>query len=154
MPNRFPIMGTSTEIDNAAPPLLKASTTIAFGAVRTLNATPVSVIPAPGAGYFIEVESIHAWLDYGSTGYDAVASGDDLSFKYTNASGAKVTGDIAGPTFGDASADAHRVARGVAVTPVGNAAVVAHILATEWFGAAGNSPLKIEAYYRVRPLEF
>lgn len=134
--------------------LIRRVTTIATAAVRTLNATPVSVVPAPGAGFFIEVDSVRVMLDYNSAGYDAVAgSGEDLSFKYTNASGAKVTGDIAGWGFGDATSDQQRLARGVAVTPVANAAIVAHILSGEWYSAAGNSPLLVEVFYRVRRVQ-
>lgn len=131
--------------------LIRRVTTIPFASVRTLNATPVSVVPAPGAGFFNDVESVRVMLDYGSAAYDAVAgSGEDLAFKYTNASGSKVTGDIAGSGFGDATSDQQRLARGVAVTPVSNAAIVAHILAGEWYSAAGNSPLLVEVFYRVR----
>lgn len=131
--------------------LIRRVTTITSTQVRTLNATPVSVVPAPGAGFFVEVDSVRVMLDYNSAAYDGVAgSGEDLSFKYTNASGAKVTGDIAGSGFGDATSDQQRLVRGVAVTPVSNAAIVAHILSAEWYAAAGNSPLLVEVFYRVR----
>lgn len=131
--------------------LIRRVVTIATAAVRTLNATPVTVVPAPGAGKFIEVDSIRVMLDYGTAAYDGVAgSGEDLAFKYTNASGAKVVTDIAGSGFGDASADAQRLTRGIAVTPALNAAVVAHILSGEWYAAAGDSPLLVEVFYRVR----
>lgn len=133
-------------------------TAIATAAVKTLNATPVSIIPAPGAGLFIEIVSIHAWLVYGTAGYDAVGASDDLAFKYTNASGAKVVTDIEATGFGDATSDQHRVTyptNGAAnMTPVANAAVVAHILTGEWFASAGDSSLKIEATYRIRSLAF
>lgn len=135
--------------------LRKASVTIAAAAVRTLNATPVTLVAAPGSGKFIEVESIHAWLDYGTAGYDAVAAGDDLAFKYSNASGAKIAGDIAGAGFGDQTTDQHRISQPLSdATPVANVPMVAHILVGEWYAAAGDSALKIEVLYRVRALEF
>lgn len=134
------------------PAVVLSTTTIPFASVRTLNATPVTVVSAPGAGKYIEVVSIQVMLDYGSAAYDSIGS-EPLTFKYTNASGAKVSDDITASGFAGATADAYRVVRGISVTPVGNAAVVAHIETGEWYSAAGNSPLKVAVLYRVRTLD-
>lgn len=131
---------------------LIAQGTIAAASVATLNATPVEVIAAPGADKFIEVLGAHWFLDYGTAAYDGNAAGEDLSLKYTDASGAKVTGDVDESGFADATSDQHRLVLPAAVTPVANAAIVAHILTGEWFSAAGDSPLKYEIRYRVRDL--
>jgi hypothetical protein len=128
----------------------EATGTIANGAVRTLNATPVQVIAAPGAGKYIEVLSAEWFLDYATAGFDAVAAGDDLALKYTNASGAKVTGDLAGVGFADQTSDQLRLVKGVAVTPAINAAIVAHILVGEWYAAAGGSALDYKIRYMIR----
>lgn len=122
--------------------------------VQTLNATPVQVLAAPGAGLYIEPIVAHWWLDHGGTDYDAAGAGEDLTLKYTDASGAKIVSDVDHSGFGDASADAHAVAIPVAVVPVANAAIVAHILSGEWYSAAGDSPVKLEFTYRIRTLEF
>lgn len=129
-----------------------AEVTIAAGAVATLNATPVELVAAPGAGKAIVVDEVQWWLDFGSTAYDAAASGDTLVAKYTNGSGAAVVDTVAGDTFGGASADAYAVARGASVAPVANAAVVAHINTGEWYGAAGDSPVKARIRYRTLDL--
>lgn len=134
------------------PPVQEASGTIATGAVATLNATPVTVIAAPGAGKYIEVISCHWMLDFESAAYDGAAAGEDLALKYTNASGDQVAGLVDHDGFGNASADAHAIVKGVAVTPVANAAVVAHILTGEWYAAAGDSPVKYNIRYIVRDL--
>ena len=133
----------------------KASGTIATGDVATLNATPVEMIPAPGAGKYIEVLSVHWFLDFATTAYDAAAAGDTLEAKYTNGSGDAVVDAVAGDAIGAAAADYHTIVQAVQeLIPVANAAVVAHVNTGEWYGAAGDSPLKWEALYRVRDLAF
>lgn len=132
--------------------VLSASGTIAAGAVATLNATPVTVIAAPAAGYYIEVLSCHWFLDFESAAYDGPGAGEDLALKYTDASGAQVTGVVDHDGFGNAVADAHALVQAVPVVPVAAAPIVAHILVGEWFAAAGDSPVKYEILYRVRSL--
>ncbi len=129
--------------------------TIAAAAVATLHATPVELIAAPGDGKFIEVERIHWWLDFASAGYDAAAAGDTLLAKYTDDSGDAVVDAVAGDAIGAAVADYHTLVSRVAeLIPVANAAIVAHIATGEWYAAAGDSPLKYEAVYRIRDLAF
>lgn len=136
-------------------PMLRVTGTIAAAAVRTLNATPVTLIAAPGAGKYIEVDRVHWFLDFGTAAYDAAASGDTLEAKYTNGSGSAVVDAVAGNAIGSASADYHAVVRAVPeVVPVANAAIVAHINSGEWYAAAGDSPLKYEISYRIRTLDF
>jgi hypothetical protein len=130
----------------------RATGTIATGDVATMNATPVEVIAAPGAGKFIEIVSVYWFLDFNSAAYDAAAAGDTLGVKYTNGSGAQLVDTVAGNAIGSAAADYHVIVKPVAeVQPVANAAVVAHIDAGEW--GTGNSPLKYEILYRVRTLQ-
>jgi len=119
--------------------------TIATAAVKTLNATPVDVIPAPGAGYGIQLLGVEVFLDYATTAYDGIAAGEDLTLKYTNGSGA-VLATVETTGFLDASADALAWAPGVAATIAANAKVVAHMLAGEI--ATGDSPITIRAKWR------
>lgn len=141
------------DVDDPEGQILVAQVTILAAAVATLNATPVEVIPAPAAGYYIDVLDAHWWLDFESAAYDAAASGDTLNLKYTNGSGAAVVDPVAGDVIGGASADYHTIQRAVLeLVPVAAAAVVAHIATGEWYGAAGDSPLKVEVRYRVRSL--
>jgi hypothetical protein len=144
-------VGTQTTEDQ----ILTARGTIPMASVRTLNATPVTMVAAPGAGLYIEPVSCHWWLDYGTATYDGAAAGDTLGAKYTDGSGAQLLDTVAGNAIGAAAADYHaNVSRAVEIVPVANAAVVAHIDAGEWYVAAGDSPLKYEFKYRVRTLEF
>lgn len=136
--------------------LQTATVTIPYASVRTLNATPYELVPTPGAGYANVVESAVLFLDYGSAGYDAVGASDDLTIRYTNGSGALIaTVETVG--FLDATADAVRYVQPTttaALTPVANAAIVAHISTGEIYSAAGDSPLKVKVYYRVIPTAF
>ena len=130
--------------------LSNATVTIPFTSVRTLNATPYELVAAPGAGYYIEVVSIHWWLDYGTAAYDAASAGDALGARYTNSSGPATVNTVAGNTIGSASADYHIKVEAVDCVPVENAALVAHIAVGEWYAAAGDSPLKAKISYRVK----
>lgn len=133
--------------------VLTATGVIATAAVKTLHATPVSLVAAPGAGLYIDVLDCHWYLAFASAAYDAAAAGDTLGAKYTDASGAQTLQTVAGNTIGSASADYHVIARAAnTVLPVANAAVVANIDATEWFAAAGDSPLHYELHYQIRTL--
>lgn len=131
----------------------EASGTIANAAVRTLNATPVEMIAAPGAGKLIVVHRVVWYLDYATAAFDAAAAGDTLVAKYTDGSGTAATTAVAGNTFGGASADTVAVAPGagavVAATGCVNAAIVAHINTGEWYAAAGGSALRWHAFYSV-----
>ena len=60
--------------------------------ILALNATPITLVAAPGAGKVIVVRGITFRMDSTATQY---AAGGALEFRYTNASGAKVTADIA-----------------------------------------------------------
>lgn len=131
-----------------------ATVTIATAAVKTLNATPVELVPAPGAGYANVLIGALAFLDYNSAAYDGVASGEDLAIKYTDGSGLQVAAfETTG--FLDQTSDQIRYVAPTVQTSnagqtiVANAALVAHMLTGEI--ATGNSPVKIRCYYRVVP---
>ena len=133
--------------------IFTATGTILTADVATLNATPVEVVAAPGAGLYIEPVSCHWFLDFATSDYDAAAAGDTLNLKYTDASGAAVIDPVAGDVIGGADADYHTVQLPpLELIPVANAAIVAHIAVGEW--GTGDSPLKYEFKYRVRTLAF
>lgn len=128
----------------------EATVTITAAQLRTLNATPITVIAAPGAGKYIDVICCHWFLDYGGVQMDAAAAGDTLVLKYTNGSGTAITDAVAGDTIGGATADYHTsVIRVPELIPVTNALVCAHINTGEWYAAAGTSELKALVRYRI-----
>lgn len=128
----------------------KATGTISAAALRTLNATPVSMVASPGATKYIKPLWVHWFLDYGGVQMDAAAAGDTLVARYTDGSGSACVDAVAGDTIGGAVADYHTTVLSVPeVVPVANAAIVAHINTGEWYAAAGTSELKYVIYYQV-----
>ena len=122
--------------------------TITAAQMLALNATPQSLVPAPGAGYALVFDGAVVFLDYNSAAYAGIAAGEDLSIKYTDGSGLEV-GALEATGLLDATADALRYVPPKAVagfTPVANAALVLHMLTGEV--TTGDSPLKLRVYYR------
>jgi hypothetical protein len=117
-----------------------------------LNATPVTLVAAPGAGRALILERMQLWLDYNSAAYAGIAAGEDISIKYTDGSGAAVAG-VEATGFLDATADAFRWVKGYNAassvsdfTPTANAALVIQMLTGEI--TTGNSPLRYRLWYR------
>jgi hypothetical protein len=110
--------------------------------IKALFTTPKELIAAPGSGRYIEVISIAGILDASAqyTGANAV------ELRYTNASGAKVTGDLAAAWLNSAT-DRVDVAKGAAVTAVANAAVVAAVPTAN--PGAGTGTVVLDILYRV-----
>ena len=76
------LIGSSTEVRVA----------LSSAQILALNATPVTLVPAPGLLKVVIAESIALQMTTTATQY---ANGGALEFRYTNASGAKVSADIA-----------------------------------------------------------
>lgn len=129
--------------------------------LKALNATPISVLPAPGAGYFNQITS---WtvIKPAGTAYAGIAAGEDLALKYTNGSGAVAAAVIETTGFLDQATAQTRSANAIGgnvdgatpgdYTPVANAAVVAQLLVGEI--TTGNSPLYILVTYNIVPSDF
>lgn len=119
------------------------------GNVGDLNTTPVTVIAAQGPDTIIEVVSVHFFLDFAAAAYDTAAT---TQLRYTNGAGAAVLGTaVPSASLMTAAADAHVLTPAVAenVVPVANAPIVVHTSADP-FGAAGDSPVIVDIFYRVR----
>lgn len=117
---------------------------IATAAVLTLNSTPVSLIPAPGAGKVIVVDSVVAKVVFNSIAYTGA---NNVEIRYTDGSGVKATADITAATLNAASGTLFYNAVGAAGVPAANAAIVAVVPSAN--PAAGNSPLVLNVAYRV-----
>lgn len=125
---------------------LVATGTILSAAVLTLFATPVTVIPALGAGRCALVESVRWFLKHNGTDYVATA-GEDLVLKYTNASGSELVQLVDGDGLPEASADASMtVIAAATLTLLANTPVVAHVLSGNW--ATGDGDLHYEIVWR------
>ena len=131
-----------------------ADVTITSAELLALFTTPKTVLAAPGAGYANVVEGI-IWSKAAGTAYAGIAAGEDLSVSYTNAAGLAVAGcettDFLDQTTAQARwSDAYNAASGISsITPVENAAIVAHLLVGNII--TGTSDLKMRLIYRTIP---
>jgi len=126
--------------------------TITTEELLALNATPIEIVPAPGAGLAIVPAgpvALVLMLDFAAVAYDGVAAGEDLSLKYTGDSGTELI-QVESTGLLDATEDAVvYAAPGTLVTPEADEPVVLHLLVGEI--ATGDSPLHVRFYYRVIP---
>lgn len=124
--------------------LAKEATIVLTSAqVLALNSTPITLVPAPGAGKYISVDEVVATVNFNSVAYTGANA---VEVRYTDGSGSKVTGDLAAAWLNSAStAGVKSVA--AAVTPLANAAVVAAVPSAN--PAAGNSTVKVSVLYRI-----
>ena len=131
-----------------AMPLKTATVTVSSAELLALNATPKTLLAAPGAGKALILVAAELWLDYATTAYGGIAAGEDLAIKGTDAAGATLA-TVETTGFLDATADAFRYVEPTttaARTPVANAPLVLHLLTGEI--ATGDSPLKLRLLYR------
>lgn len=131
--------------------------TITTAQVLALNATPITLVAAPGAGLALIFEGAVITKAAG-TAYGAIAAGDDLAVKYTDGSGEDV-GVCEMTGFADQTTAQVRYIRPQAgalaagtvsdITPVANVPLVAHMLTGEI--TTGTSDFKLRVFYRVVP---
>jgi|CXWL01.1.fsa_nt_gi hypothetical protein len=120
--------------------------TLTTAQVKALNATPIDLVAAPGAGKVLILEGAQrAFYDFVAAAYAGIAAGEDLTIKYTDGSGA-VAATFETTGFLDQVADQHRIVYPSGVTPVANAKLVAHMATGEII--TGDGPVKIKVRYR------
>jgi len=120
-----------------------------------LNATPVTLVAAPGAGKVLVFERALLYLAYNSAAYAGIAGNEDLAIRYTGAAGlqlaqCEVTGFLDQTTSQLRHVAPFRAASGASdITPVANSPLVLHMLNGEI--TTGNSPLLVRTFYRILP---
>jgi len=123
--------------------------TLTNAQMLTLNATPISVIAAPPAGFVHIIERIYATKAAG-TAY-TIGSNAGIDFKYTNGSGAIVTTAL--PTTGfldQTTAITSSTDAAATVLPV-NGAIVAQSKTAEVTGTGAPS-IQLRIYFRTLPI--
>ncbi len=132
----------------AASPDIAATTvvTVSSAELLALNATPKTLVAAPGAGIANVPEFLELFYDYGTAAYAGIAAGEDFTVKYTNGSGA-VLGTIDATGFIDQTTNQSRFLRfSSEITPVANAALVLHMASGEVI--TGDGIVKAKLHYR------
>jgi len=130
----------------------RAKVTITSAQLLALNATPITLVAAPGVGFALIFQGMVIQKPAG-TAYGGIAIGEDLSVKYTGAAGAE-QGQCETTGFLDSAADQirfvkpyHAASLVSDITPVANAALVLHLLVGEVI--TGTSPLNCEVQYTI-----
>lgn len=133
--------------------------TVSSAELLALNATPKTIVAAPGANLAI-VPRLVIMRHAAGTAYAGIAAGEDLVLKYTNGSGAQCSSVIESDGFLDAATAQIRYAGMPAstgstagdVAPVANAAVVLHLLVGEI--TTGDFDLIVRCHYDVIATNF
>lgn len=123
------------------------------GSVGQLHVTPLEVIPAPDAGYWIRVTGFAAFLDWQSAAYDGNTAMAFVYLRYTDGSGPTIV-SLGSSGFWDATADAYQFGGGAAGGQVGAfaaAPVVVHS-SEDLYSSAGDSPVYLRVTYVIEPL--
>lgn len=120
---------------------------ISIAQMKAARATPVELVPAPGAGYVLDFLGAHFILDYAAAYTESTAN---LEIRYTDGSGAIVSTTLEATGLADATSDQLRTFKPITtdLTPVANAALVLfNNGAGEWGGTG--SPIRMKVAYRV-----
>jgi hypothetical protein len=129
--------------------IITAEVTITSAELLALNATPKTLVAAPGAGLAIVPIDVQLFLDYNSAAYAGIAAGENLEVRATNGSG-QLFATVESDGLLDATADQYRhiyPLAAAASTPVANAALIMCLASGEV--TTGNSPIKVRTRYRV-----
>lgn len=121
--------------------------TITNAQLLALNATPKTLVAAPGANKAIVPIMVVFFHDYATAAF-TVAAGEDLAVKYTDGSGTQLL-SVETVGFLDQASDQKRIAfmPTSLLTPTANAALVLHMLSGE--AADGGGVLYARVLYRV-----
>lgn len=141
-----------TDLINANAYVALKTTTLTAAQIILLHTTPITLVPVfgnntsnVGVNYVYIVEGITARIMYGGTAYTGA---NNLEFRYTDGTGAKVTADL-DSTFINSTVNtfAHAPAVTAAFTPVYNSPIVVSVPTAN--PATGKSRISFTVKYRI-----
>jgi hypothetical protein len=119
--------------------------------IKALSTTPQILVPQPGVRSVVIVTGITARLNYAGTAYTGANA---LEFRYTDASGAKITADIS-TTFLNSASSAFSYVSGVVTelvpVPGGTSLTAGQVVVRVPTAnpGAGTSPITFDVHYRL-----
>src|SRR5687767_4226559 len=116
--------------------------------IIAMGTTPVSLIAAPGAGMAIIVDNITVKMVTTAT---AFTGGGAVEFRYTNASGAKVTADIAAAVVTAGAGTSFTNVRGIeaSLTCTANAPIVVRNATAAFAAGTGTAVITIDYHVAI-----
>lgn len=149
----FTPSGTTINADVSTALITSTTVVLTSAQIKALRATPITIIPAPGAGKTILFDNAQLKLIFGT---NAFTGAQNLALRYTGAAGVIVSSSITGAGFIDQAANtytsANLVANAiVAATGAENQPIVLHNTgAAEITGnAANDNTVKITVFYAI-----
>lgn len=117
--------------------------TLTAAQIIAMGTTPVSLIPAPGAGKCVIVDNITFKMVTTAT---AFTGGGAVEFRYTNAAGAKVSADVAAAVVTAGAGTSFTNVRGIeaSLTGVANAAIVITNATAPFAAGTGTATVTID----------
>jgi hypothetical protein len=136
--------------------VLTATGSLTNAQILALVGTPVTLVPAPGAGLILEFISGALFFDY-TAAYVEPSAPDDLVVRYTGASGTITSQDVDSTNFLTASADAMAFIAPLAgaittvrlKTAVDNQPLVLHNTGTDLTGGNAGNVVRYSISYRI-----
>ena len=165
-----PVFGTLTSSDSTivyttgagslglqcASKIISVTISLTNAQIKTIHATPITVVAAPAAGTYVSVVSAAAKMTYGGTNAFTNGSSNPLGLFYTNNAGQAAIASILSSASIIATATQIQVSNTSALTGVAysgvdaKALVISSLTATEIAGnAAANNTIKVTVNYQL-----
>lgn len=153
----LPFLGSHVNSNAEAAGVASANVSLTAAQVIASKVTPITIIPAPGVGYVIELVEGGAYLAYGSAAFTRPNADEILQLCYKDTTGAKTSEVIPFTGFLAATASTavgiEKISTGAPVAKLDsdNQPIVLATFGTGAFAAGTGSVVRIRVMYRIVP---